>query len=134
VSENVRNWTASQRKYMIWLATPDDDRMPNKHVNMAAEMGVDERTLYRWRKLPGFYAEVNKLVDENLGDAYADVANQLKRLAALGSFQHQKMYLELIGRYVQKQEITGRDGAALVPVQFIDVVRPAEQEQEQDGK
>jgi hypothetical protein len=121
VSDIVRNWTASQRKYMVWLATPDDDRMPNKHVNMAAELGVDERTLYRWRKLPGFYAEVNKIVDENLGDAYAEVANSLKRLASLGSFQHQKMYLELIGRYVAKQEITGKEGGPLkVVVEYVD--------------
>jgi hypothetical protein len=106
---------------MVWLATPDDDRMPNKHVNMAAELGVDERTLYRWRKLPGFYAEVNKIVDENLGDAYAEVANSLKRLASLGSFQHQKMYLELIGRYVAKQEITGKEGGPLkVVVEYVD--------------
>jgi hypothetical protein len=110
VAENGKNWTATQRKYMEWLATPLDERMPLRHANLGEHLGVGERTLYRWRDLPGFYAEVNRIVDEHLGDAYADVANALKREATSGSFQHQKMYLELIGRYVQKIAPTTPDG------------------------
>lgn len=113
VSENVTNWTASQRKYMVWLATPTDARMPLKHSSLAAELKVDERTLYRWREKPGFYAEVNKLVDEHFMDDYAEIVDSFKRAAKGGSYQHQKTYFEMAGKYkppTQAHEISGPEG------------------------
>ena len=100
---------------------PLDERMPLRHALVGEHLGVSESTLYRWRDIPGFYAEVNKLVDEHLGDAYADVANSLKREAANGSFQHQKFYFELLGKYKPPTQDVNMnvDGS----IELVEVVR-----------
>lgn len=108
MSETVRNWTIGQREYMFWLTTPDDDRVRNTHAAIAEQVGVAERTLYRWQKLPGFWAEVNKIVDEHLADDFAEVAKALKREARKGSIQHIRTYLEMIGKYAPSLRVDHR--------------------------
>ena len=95
--------------------------MPLSQRALAATLGVHEVTVSNWKKLPGFYAEVNRLVDEHLGDDYSEVTDALKREARKGSYQHQKMYFEMIGKYVQKAEIGGPGGGPLrVVVEYVD--------------
>lgn len=127
MADNGTNWSATQRKYIEWLSTPIDARQPLKHSMLAQELKVGERSLYRWRTLPGFYAEVNKLVDEHLADDYSEIMDSFKREARRGSFQHQKTYFEMLGKYTPKQEITGKDGAPL-GIALVEVVRPAQDE------
>ena len=104
------------------MATPTDDRIPNRQGTLAKELDISEKTLYRWKKLPGFMAEVNKLVDEFLADDYSEVVSALKREAKKGSFNHVKLYLEVINKYTPKQELFGKDGQPLT-VEIIEVVR-----------
>jgi hypothetical protein len=99
---------------MEWLATPTGDRQPLRQGAFAKEIQVNEATLWRWRKLPGFMGEVNRLVDEHLADDYSEITDALKREARKGSIQHIRTYLEMIGKYVPRQEITGKDGGDIV--------------------
>src|SRR5690349_3689242 len=105
--QKATRWTAQQRKYMLYVATPKEERTPLNEGNYAAENGINRTTLWKWKNLPGFYAEVNKLVDEHLADDYAEIVDSFKRQAKMGSYNHQKMYLELIGKYTPKQDVGG---------------------------
>jgi hypothetical protein len=115
----AKDWSPNQRRFIEWLATPEHDRMPLNQRALATELGVHPVTLSKWRRHPGFMADVNALVDEHLADDYSDITDALKREARKGSFPHQKLYLELIGKYVQKQEVK-HDGGVRVVVEYVD--------------
>lgn len=122
MSVNVHNWSATQRKYMEWLATPSDYRTPLTQKALAVELGLNEKTLCRWKYLPGFIAEVNKIVDEHLADDFGAVVAALKREAKRGNFPHQKLYFEMINKYIPRQEITGKDGGP-IGIELVEVIR-----------
>lgn len=97
--EQTRNWTITQRRYIEWLALPSMERFPLTQGGFAREVAVNEATLWKWRKLPGFVDEVQKIIKESLGDALHDVMWSFKEQAKKGSFPHQKMYFEMMGLY-----------------------------------
>lgn len=103
--KNAKRWSADQRKFMLWLATSEIDRTPIRQGQLAKDMGHAEATLSDWKNMPGFIDEVNKLVDEHLGDDYAEIMDAFKREAKKGSFNHQKMYMEMMGKYTSRQQI-----------------------------
>ena len=90
---------------MLYLATPKEERTPLNETNYAKEVGVNPATLWKWKQLPGFFAEVNKIVDEHFADDYSEIADSFKRQAKLGSYNHQKTYFEMIGKYLPKSAI-----------------------------
>lgn len=87
---------------MVWLSLPSVERTPHTIAAFAKELGVGEKTLYRWKLLPGFQDEVKALIKSNLGDALHDVVHSFKAEARKGSFQHQKMYFEMMGLHTDK--------------------------------
>lgn len=101
------DWTSEQRTFQQWLALPKKERKPKTIELLAFELDVGPVTLYRWKKLDGFYSEVRKLIKDNLQDDLSEIYAALRREAKSGSFQHIKMALELAGDYVEKQEIIG---------------------------
>lgn len=119
MQENADKWTANQRKFIDWLALPCVKRDPPTQVKLASQLNVNETTLTRWRKLPGFMQEVQELIRENLGDELHEVMFAFKEEAKKGSFQHQKLYFEMLGLHVDKQELTGAGGG---PLTFRDIV------------
>lgn len=96
-----------RKEFIRWLATPELEREINTQKALAEKMGVHEVTLSEWRHERDVVAEVNKLVDEQFGDDYPEIAESFKRQAKLGSFPHQKTYFEMIGKYQPKQEVNG---------------------------
>jgi hypothetical protein len=127
MTKRDKNWTTNQRKFMEWLATPEYERQPISQGKFAAQIGIDQQTLSRWKRIPGFWTEVNTLVRETLGDAYYEVVDALKREARKGNFQHQKLYFEMIGEYVQKQAV---DVSGSLSITEVEVVRQVSK----DGK
>lgn len=108
MSENVI-FTANQLRFIEWLASTKYERSPATVKHLADELGVTERTLYRWKQLPGFKEAVTQRARELLGDDLPEIYGALRREAMQGSFQHIKLALELSGEYVEttKQEHTG---------------------------
>lgn len=104
-----RNYAAMKQRFIVWLASPELERTPTTQKALAAEMGVDNARLSNW-KTPELMAKVNELVDKHLADDYSPVVDAMKRQARRGSFAHQKMYFEMIGKYVQKIAPTSPDG------------------------
>lgn len=104
---SASDWTFRQRQFMLWLATPSVQREPLTILALSKELGVDESTLHRWKHLPGFREEVNSIITASLSDNYHDVMYAFKQEAAKGSFQHERMYFEMMGVYVEKHEVKG---------------------------
>ena len=109
----MSDFTAGQLRLIEWLALPKYDRQPPNLAMLAAEIGVDERTLYRWQKLDGFTDEVNKLARQSIGKKLPEVYGALLREAEKGEFQHIKLLLELAGEYVPAQKTMNEMSGAL---------------------
>jgi hypothetical protein len=105
-----KEWTARQRIFMEWLALSSEERIPLTQGALAKEIGVHETTLCDWKKLPGWEDELKARIMARMGDALPDVAYSFKAEAKKGSFNHQKMYFEMMGLYVQKFAPTTPDG------------------------
>lgn len=110
MSENSRVWSASQLKYMAWSALPSSERKPTTEAEIAAEIGVDDRTLRRWKQLPGFWDGVKNEARANLKGSIGRIYNALIKEAETGSFQHIKLALEMLGEHTDKiQHVTWKD-------------------------
>jgi hypothetical protein len=69
-------WTVDQLEYMHWLATPSLLRSPPTVSALAAQLGHERSTLWRWSRLAGFGLAVAELAAEHvkshqLADIYA---------------------------------------------------------------
>lgn len=110
MSENSRNWSAAQLEYMAWSALPKSERKPATEAEIAAKVGVDDRTLRRWKQLPGFWDGVRDEARANLKSSIGRIYDALIKEAEAGSYQHVKLALEMLGEHTDKiQHITWRD-------------------------
>jgi hypothetical protein len=104
--ENARGFKAKQKKYAHWKANP----YRNETLGQFAEkIKVNEKTLWRWNKLPGFKEYVDNLTDEYVGHEEADVWRALLESAKdkeEGSADR-KLFYQLIGKLVEKKEFKG---------------------------
>jgi len=89
--------SAGQYALAAWLATPSREREPETQAALACSLHVSEATLSRWRRLPHVRDEVRRLIAASMGERLPDVLSSLEEQAVAGSFQHQKLYLELVG-------------------------------------
>lgn len=97
-------WTVDQVRYIEWVATPRFTRTPPTVEMLAAEMGVDRVTLWRWSKEDGFQDEVNKLARAGLAKALPTMYGALIREAEAGSYQHLQLAFEMVGEYTKTQK------------------------------
>jgi hypothetical protein len=103
--ESASIWNPTQRKYMLWLATPTELRVPLTESALAKELKVNPATLWKWRQKPEFRAEVKALITASLWDAYHDAMGAFKKQAARGSFPHLKMFFEMMGVYTERMTL-----------------------------
>jgi len=109
VSQDV-TFTARQLRFIEWLATTKYDRHPPTQDALAEELGIHPRTLIRWKKKPEVQEAVLQRARDLLGDRLPEIYGALGREAEKGSFQHIKLAMEMAGEYVERKEISGRDG------------------------
>lgn len=104
MSENAR-FSANQLKYIDWLAYGRMYREPPTEALFAKQIGVNPKTLYRWRQGQNGFTEqefwdaVTLRSRELNKQAVSNVFGSLRDFAEKGSFQHQKLLLELAGEY-----------------------------------
>ena len=60
-------------------------------------MGVADKTLTRWKKLPGFMDEVRAIARGYLKDDLAEIYGAISREAQKGNYQMARLALELVG-------------------------------------
>lgn len=109
MSNQVKNWTANQLKAIYWLATPERLREPQTQREFSAKLGVREETFSRWKNDSGLMAEVNSVARAELGKDLPEVYGTLRKMAIKGSFQHMKLYLELLEEYSEEVNVNVND-------------------------
>ncbi len=92
-------WTPDQQKLQQWLAIPSSMRMPRLQKELAAQIGVDESTLCRWKRLPGFMAEVQAVLKDELRNEIPDIMAALVREAKAGRIEAIRDCLAISGFY-----------------------------------
>ena len=130
MSESVRfeaGYTVQQLRYLDWLAASRYERRPVTEQLLAAEIGITDRTLRRWKQLPGFRAAITQRARELLGDDLPEIYGALRREAVKGNFQHIKLALELTGEHVDKMEHSGEVG---LKIEYVNNWRHAGPEEE----
>ena len=81
------------------------------YKEVAAEVGITYRQLYNWRKEDDTFREVKeKAAELGLIDKLDKVNQKLVEGALDGDARLIKLYYERIGKYVERQEISGPDG------------------------
>ena len=93
----MSEFTVKQRRYQQWLSTPKHAREIATQERFAKKLGVSSRTLQRWQELPGFLAAVNDIAIRALHPFTTEVLHSIGQQAAMGSFKHQKLLLQLVG-------------------------------------
>jgi AcrR family transcriptional regulator len=99
--------TLSQRRCAEILATNDIHKMTIAQI--ANEIGVDPRTIYRWKKDPEFIAYQNSIAEQAMEDFLAETYATLKQLLREGRSEKTKLeaiklVLQNRGKLVDKQE------------------------------
>lgn len=101
MQENA-SFSGRQIKFVEWKAAPKKHRSPKTQEKLAKEIGCNSCTLTRWFKLPEIKEAIRARARELLGDDLPEIYGSLRTEAIGGSFQHQKLALELTGEYVQE--------------------------------
>lgn len=130
MSSDVKNWSANQRKFQMWLAIPTAMRDPHTQGELARSMGITDATLSRWKHWPGFAEEVAKLSRQFLKDDLPDIFGALIREAKNGSYQHIKLALEVAGEHTDEVNVNVADRRAAIAKRLAAI---AEEEQGQNG-
>jgi len=75
---------------------------------------VRRETVNRWNNDPDVRREVNRIARDELGKDLSEVYGTLRKLAIKGSFQHMKLYLELLKEYREEVNVNVNDSRASV--------------------
>ncbi len=80
-------WTPDQVKLQQWLALPSRLRTPTLQKELAAQIGVDESTLWRWKQQPGFMDAVSAIIKAELQNEVPEIMAVLVREAKAGKIE-----------------------------------------------
>lgn len=103
----MSDFSITQLKYIDWLAASKYERKPATEQLLAKELGVNDRTLRRWKQDPGFRRQVTQRAREFLGEDLPEIYGALRREAIKGSYNHIKLALEMTGEHTDKIKVVG---------------------------
>ena len=94
-----------QEKFLNWLCTPANGRMPSSQEKYALQEGVDETTLRRWKKKPAFKMEWEKRISEQQQspERTQKLLDNLYERALAGDNNSAKLYLQATNRLAPTQ-------------------------------
>ena len=94
-----------QEKFLNWLCTPANGRVPSSQASYAEQEGVDETTLRRWKKKPSFKQEWEKRVSDlqQSPERTQRLLDNLFQRALEGDNNSAKLYLQATGRLAPVQ-------------------------------
>jgi len=94
---------AERLQFIEWLATPSTERKPRTQAELAQHLGVEPATLSDWKRSLGLCEEVRRRVDERVREHHPDVLAALVRKAKQGDVQAQKLYLQYVYGWTERQ-------------------------------
>lgn len=119
--EMSEKWTDAQLRFIEWMSLPKTERKPKTYAQFAelTDIQVDERTLYRWKRLPGFMDEVARVAKEFMKDDVADVLGAIRNNAKKGSVAHVNMFLAMIGMGADVEAAGKGSGGNAINIQVM---------------
>lgn len=118
---------AERLQFIEWLSLPSVARRPKTQRELATQLGVEAATLSDWKRLPDFWDQVKKRVDERVREYHPDVLAAIVAAAKKGNVAAQKLYLE----YVQGWSESTRHEVKTGPAISIDFSRVSAEELQQ---
>jgi hypothetical protein len=114
MSENSNTLDTRQEKFLNWLCTPANGRVPSSQNQYAKVEGVDETTLRRWKKKPVFKQEWERRVNElqSSPERTQQLLDNLFQRALEGDNNSAKLYLQATGRLAPVQFQVEHSGKA----------------------
>lgn len=95
-------------RFIHWIATPTPLRKPSTQKELSKEIGVNETTLGRWRRMPEFKNDVFRVVADNMADETADVMYSLRnKIFKEGNAAEVKLFLEWVAKWVPTIKLDG---------------------------
>ena len=101
----AKRLSANKRAVIEWLASSKFERVPSTQGALADQLGIHESTISRWKR--SFIEEINHAARAKMREALPDVLTAMIEQAKAGSYQHQKLFLEMVG------ELKGEDAGAV---------------------
>lgn len=94
-----------QEQFLNWLMTPAGHRDPSSQEKFAAQIGVDETTLRRWKKKPAFKMEWERRVNDlqQSPERTQKLLDTLYERAMGGDNNAAKLYLQATNRLAPTQ-------------------------------
>jgi len=96
-----KRFTAKQLKAIEMLARPDNELTLQE---MAVELGINQSTLWRWRRNEDFQKAVTELAYSCLKDELPRLFKSLADKAISGNVKAMELMLKYAGDYVEKIE------------------------------
>jgi len=96
-----RRFTYKQLKAIEMLARPDNELTLQE---MAVELGINQSTLWRWRRNEDFQKAVTELAYSYLKDELPKLFKSLASKAIDGNVKAMELMLKYAGNYVEKIE------------------------------
>lgn len=96
-----KRFTAKQLKAIEMLARPDNELTLQE---MAVELGINQSTLWRWRRKEDFQKAVTELAYSCLKDELPRLFKSLADKAIGGNVKAMELMLKYAGNYVEKIE------------------------------
>lgn len=103
--EALDGFTRNQRYFIQWLSLSKYDRIPPTQRALADELGLNENTLSRWKKIPGLMEAATSVARHMLKRRLPEIFAALGREAESGSYQHIKLALELTGEHEESSSV-----------------------------
>lgn len=98
---SAKRFTAKQLKAIEMLARPDNELTLQE---MAVELGINQSTLWRWRRNEDFQKAVTELAYSCLKDELPNLFKALADKAINGNVKAMELMLKYAGNYVEKIE------------------------------
>ena len=114
MSENSNTLDTRQVKFLNWLCTPANGRVPSSQNQYAKQESIDETTLRRWKKKPIFKSEWERRVTEQQQspERTQQLLDNLFQRALEGDNNSAKLYLQATGRLAPVQLQVEHSGKA----------------------
>lgn len=98
-----KRWNRKRIRAIFALADLDNK---DPDYMIAAEIGIDRKTLYHWKRDPEFMKVVNQLMDRNIKSVRPAIMRTMAKEALGESFKDRKLFFELTGEYKSRQELS----------------------------
>lgn len=73
--------------------------------DIARKIGVDPRSIYRWKNDPEFISLINEIADRQMDAFLSEMYSHLRQQVRRGSVKAMELYLKRMGKLIDRREV-----------------------------